>query len=77
MVPEEVVAGLGYPVLIIHGAEDGRIPVDHVTRIHQQAHSNSKLWVVPGADHVETLERDAVEYINRVADYLESRFGAE
>ena len=74
--PEKAVAGLGYPVLVIHGQADTRIPVEHGVRIHLASHSDSELWLVPDVDHVDAFLTLPEAYAERVTAYFEERLGA-
>ena len=74
LVPEQAVAGLGYPVLIIHGTEDQRVPLDQGQRVVQAAAEGSFLWRVPGVDHVDAFLTFPDEYVGRVTEYFGSRF---
>ena len=43
LVPEQAVGRLGYPILVIHGMADTRIPFNHGERVYQAAHPQSKI----------------------------------
>ena len=73
--PEESVAQLGYPVLVVHGDADQRIPIEHGRRVFAAAHPGSELWVVPGVDHVDAFLTYPEEYARRAGDYFEGRLG--
>ena len=77
MAPVESVRGLGYPVLIIHGADDDRIPLEHGRRVHRAAPAGSLLWEVAGSGHNEASAEHPSEYAERVAGYFASRLGSE
>lgn len=77
LVPERVVADLDYPVLVIHGEADTRVPVEHGIRVHMASHPDSELWLLEGVDHVDAFLTDPEEYIERVASYFEERLGGE
>jgi pimeloyl-ACP methyl ester carboxylesterase len=77
LVPERVVADLDYPLLIIHGEADTRIPVEHGIRVHMASHTDSELWLVEGVDHVDAFLTYPEEYTDRVAAYFEERLGGE
>ena len=68
--PERDVALLSYPVLVIHGEADKRIPVAHGRRVYEAAPPGSELWIVPGLDHVDALHNAPDEYARRVQEYL-------
>lgn len=72
-VPEAAAAQLTYPLLIIHGEADQRIPVSHALRVHAASPPGSQLWTLPGVGHVGAYEADRSEYERRVIAYLEDR----
>ncbi len=71
--PEQMAATLGYPILVIHGGADSRIPVEQSVRIHAAAPEGSELWVVPGSDHADAFLDAPDEYVERVDAYLNER----
>ena len=75
--PEGAVAELDYPVLVVHGTADTRIPYEHGVRVHKAAHPDSVLWTVEDVDHVDAFLTFPEEYVRRVAEYFESRLGAQ
>ena len=77
MSPETAVAELDFPVLVIHGTEDSRIPPDHSQRVFDASPEGSRLWVVEGVAHAESFVENKAEYADRVAAYFLSRLGSE
>ena len=75
IVPENAVQNLDYPVLLIHGKSDTRIIPDHSIRIHGAANSGSSIWLVDDADHADSYNVATEEYLDRMVDYYDSRFG--
>ena len=75
--PEVAVAGLDYPILVIHGTADDRIPVEHGIRVHMASHLESTLWLVPDVAHVDAFLTHPDEYAERVAAYFEARLGGQ
>ena len=73
LVPEVAVAQLDYPILVIHGTADERIPFDHGERVHRSAHPDSVIWLMPDVDHVDAFLTHPDEYERRVVEYFESR----
>ena len=73
--PDRAAGRLTYPVLVIHGEADERIPVEHGRRVYESAPAGSELWLVPDAGHVEAYELQPREYERRLLAYLESRLG--
>ena len=75
MAPVEVVRDLDYPLLIIHSADDDRIPLEHGKRVHEAAPVGSLLWEVSGSGHNEASTEHPSEYVDRVAEYFLSGLG--
>ena len=73
LVPEKSVAELGYPIFVIHGLADDRIPWEHGQRVAAAAEEGSSLWLLPGVGHVDAFLTHPDEYVERVNDYFESR----
>ena len=73
LVPEQTVTKISYPILVIHGTEDTRIPFDHGVRAHEASNSESKIWLVPGVEHVDAFLTHPNEYVERVDDYFKGR----
>ncbi len=77
LAPEARVAELDYPVMVIHGTADTRIPVDHGLRVYRAAHPDSVLWTVPDVEHVDAFLDHPDNYVQRVAGYFIHRFGSD
>ncbi len=75
LVPEEDVSRLSYPVLVIHGEGDTRIPFAHGQRVYEAAPAGSTFWLVPEVDHVDAFITHPEEYVDRVAEYFGERLG--
>ena len=71
--PEQASATLSYPILVIHGDADSRIPVEQSLRIHASAPEGSELWVIPGSDHADGFLDAPDEYLERVDAYVNDR----
>jgi fermentation-respiration switch protein FrsA (DUF1100 family) len=71
LVPERSVAELGYPILVIHGIADDRIPWEHGQRVASAAEAGSSIWLVPAVDHVDAFLTHPDEYVERVNEYFE------
>ena len=74
LAPERSVERLEYPILVIHGTEDQRIPLDHGERVVKAAEAGSFLWRALGVDHVDAFLTYPDEYVDRVTEYFGSRF---
>jgi pimeloyl-ACP methyl ester carboxylesterase len=77
LVPEDSVAQLSYPLFMIHGEEDDRIPVSHARRIYDNAPASSELWIVPDVGHTDAFGAMPEAYARRVVTYLSARFQAD
>ena len=73
--PEEAVAKLDYPVLVITTPDDDRIPPSHGVRVHEAAPEGSELWVVEGVEHCGAFTEHREGYADRVCEYFEERLG--
>ncbi|MQF82555.1 alpha/beta fold hydrolase [SAR202 cluster bacterium AD-802-E10_MRT_200m] len=74
MVPEVAVAEIKYPVLLIHGTNDTRIPVEHSLRVYERAFQGSILWQAVGVEHMGAFSVYREEYMERVVRYFGQRF---
>ncbi len=75
--PEEAAKLLSYPILIIHGTGDTRIPFEHSVRIHKTAYPGSTLWLVPAVGHVDAFLTYPEEYVERLVDYFDKNLGVQ
>ena len=69
--PEKAVAQRPFPVLLICGANDHRIPCRHAEAIYHAATGPKEFWVVRGAGHASALGQAPAEYENRVVSFFE------
>ena len=77
LAPERAVARLKYPILVIHGTGDQRIPWEQGQRVAKAAEEGSFLWLLPDVDHVDAFMTYPEEYVERVTDYLDARLGIQ
>lgn len=73
--PEKAVAQRPFPVLLICGTNDHRIPCRHAEAIYNAATGPRELWIVHGAGHAEALGQAPAEYENRVVSFFEKHPG--
>ena len=73
--PEKAVAQRPFPVLLICGANDHRIPCRHAEAIYDAATGPKELWVVQGAGHASALGQAPADYENRVVRFFEKYRG--
>jgi uncharacterized protein len=69
--PEKAVSQRPFPVLLICGANDHRIPCRHAEAIYHAATGPKELWIVQGAGHASALGQAPAEYENRVVSFFE------
>ena len=63
--PEDALAGVRIPVLLIHGEIDSNIPLRHSLRIYAR-NPQTVLWVVPNANHCGAIGAAPTEFERRV-----------
>lgn len=69
--PEEAVARRAFPVLLICGTRDRKIPCRHAEAIYRTSTGPKELWEVEGAEHASALGKSPSEYEDRVINFLE------
>jgi uncharacterized protein len=69
--PEKAVAQRPFPVLLICGTNDHRIPCRHAQAIYDAAAGPKELWIVQGAGHASALGQAPAEYETRVVSFFE------
>jgi uncharacterized protein len=73
--PEQSIRASKVPVLLIHGQQDGNIPVRHSRRI-AASNSNITLWEVSGADHCGAITVAHEEFERRLIAWFEQHSAA-
>jgi pimeloyl-ACP methyl ester carboxylesterase len=68
--PEKAVAIRPFPILLICGASDRKIPCRHSDAIFNSAIGPKELWNVPGAGHEQAIKTSPAEFKRRVLDFL-------
>jgi pimeloyl-ACP methyl ester carboxylesterase len=66
--PENSAAMRKFPILLIYGLSDHKIPLRHSEAIFQAAIGPKQLWLVPGATHTRTFQTAPAEFQRRVLD---------
>lgn len=59
-------------LLLIHGDQDGIIPVQDAYDLKAAGGSNVDLWIVPGGGHVEAYQKHSTEYLQKVRSFFEA-----
>jgi len=74
--PEEAVKVTSMPVFIIHGEQDEIIPVEHAYRLKEASQNpESRLWIVPEAEHANSYLVRPTEYKERVISFFDEVLG--
>lgn len=68
------VAQSSTPTLFIHGEEDGFVPFEMLDEIYNVAACPKDIFVVAGAGHAKSREKDPESYWKRVDSFLNSYF---
>jgi uncharacterized protein len=68
--PERAVAERPFPVLLICGTADHKIPCRHAEMIYKAARGPKQLWIVRGARHASALGQAPEEYKRRVLAFF-------
>ena len=78
--PEQYVSECDAPMLVIHGARDGYVPVSHAQRLARARGLSQteidegdceELWIAPDAGHAQAFRTDPEGYVARVAAFLD------
>jgi hypothetical protein len=74
--------GVTAPVLLIHGLNDSHVPAWHSQQVYSliwRAHEPNRvtLWLVPGADHLESLEVVPKFYVRQTLDWFDRWSGGD
>jgi pimeloyl-ACP methyl ester carboxylesterase len=78
--PARWLAASESPTLIIHGEQDRIVPPDHARLLAKAAGADSRhpvqetgrLWIVPGAGHLEAYRASKHEYVERVTSFFDT-----
>lgn len=81
--PARSIARSDTPVLVIHGEEDGVVPVEHARLLGRAIGASfdeieageETVWIVPGADHTGAFRTQPETYIDKVAKFFEKHLG--
>ncbi|MFQ5804681.1 MAG: alpha/beta hydrolase [Candidatus Methylomirabilales bacterium] len=69
--PRRAIADALQPVLIIHGALDRQIPVEHARLLYEATPpGRAELWIIEGANHGETVTKDPEQYQKKVLAFF-------
>jgi uncharacterized protein len=68
--PEKAVALRPFPVLLICGLSDRKIPCRHAEAIFRKAAGRKELWEVPATGHEKAIETHGAEFRERVLNFF-------
>lgn len=65
---------LEYPIFLIHGGKDERIPVNHSQRIAKaSSNQDTKLWIVESVEHAGVYDDNPDFYISELVNYFSNQ----
>ena len=73
LVPERAVGEVEFPILLMHGEDDTRIPADHGVRVYEASHPGSEIWLEPGVGHGGLFDSYPDDYLDRAVSYFRER----
>jgi len=65
------------PLLLIHGDADLTVPARMSRALYEAAHEPKKLWIVPGAGHLEVHRVAGKSYEDEIAGFFERAISAD
>jgi fermentation-respiration switch protein FrsA (DUF1100 family) len=69
--PAQVVKQIDQPILFIHGEDDPVISVNETKELHSISDNpQDRIWIVPGAEHVNIYRKMPEEYVERVLRFF-------
>jgi pimeloyl-ACP methyl ester carboxylesterase len=72
---DQVARQVRQPVFMIHGEQDGYIPLHVVRKLRTYLSGRSKLWIVPGVKHNGAIAAVTAEYHRRIARFFQKTLG--
>lgn len=69
--PIDVMEQNKVPVLFFHGADDNFIVPSHTKRAYEACKAYKKMYIIDGAGHAQSYERDPAGYQEKVEDFLQ------
>jgi fermentation-respiration switch protein FrsA (DUF1100 family) len=69
--PAQIVDQVDQPILFIHGENDPVISVEETIELHSISDNpQDRIWIVPGAEHVNVYRKMPEEYVARVSRFF-------
>ena len=70
-VPVEVIDQISQPIFFIHGREDPVISAEETETLHRISNNpEDRIWLAPGAEHVNVYRKNRTTYVSRVAAFF-------
>jgi pimeloyl-ACP methyl ester carboxylesterase len=70
--PAQVVGEISQPIFFIHGQDDLVVPVEESRELHIISdNQEDRIWIVPGAEHVNVYRKMPKEYVARVSAFFQ------
>ena len=70
--PLDTVDKITVPILFIHGDEDGLVPIEMMDRLFDKAVAPKEKFVVEGAGHADSKNKNPAVYFDKVFTFLEA-----
>ena len=69
--PVEVVDQISQPIFFIHGEEDLVVSSGETVELHSVSNNpDDRIWIVPGAEHVNVYRKNTASYVGRVSQFF-------
>ncbi|MEX2236122.1 MAG: alpha/beta hydrolase [Dehalococcoidia bacterium] len=59
------------PLLLIHGMDDSQISYENALALYEHAHEPRHIWLVDGAGHCASYNRDPQRYVERIHGFFQ------
>ena len=70
--PVEVIDQISQPIYFIHGSNDPIISAEETVELHRVSDNpEDRIWLVPGAEHVNVYRKNRLAYVRRVSGFFE------
>ena len=70
--PAQVVKGVSQPIFFIHGEDDSVISAKETVQLHTISdNQDDRIWIVPGAEHVNAYRKMPQPYVGRVSAFFQ------
>ena len=70
--PIDSIDNIKIPILFIHGDADGLVPFDMMTKLYDKATAPKEKFIVAGAGHADSKNKDPKAYFDKVFTFLEA-----